>query len=240
MKSSQRSFYFFPTQSINTYMKQIKRHPLIDSKEEKKLTEQVYYDGDADAFYKLIVCNLRYVVKVAKGYYAYMPNIDLLDLVQEGNLGLIHAIEKFDPSKGYRLLTYATCWIKAYIQRSITKSLSIVKHSVTYSENCSRMFTDISLDMPMDNKDGLTFMEMLHDSDSKQDETVINNEKLDLAERAMDTLNKKERYIIENRFIASKLKTLNELGNEFGVSREYIRQLEEKAKKKMCQYVCNY
>jgi len=231
MSKAKQGYYLPTTQSLNAYMKQIKLHSLISAKEERELAFRVYNDDDTEALYKLVVCNLRYVVKVAKSYYAYVPHIDLLDLIQEGNLGLMHAIRKFDPTKGYRLLTYATSWIKAYIQRTITKSISVVKKSVTYSENCTKMFTDVSLDMPIDNKNGLTFMEMLQDNAPDQGEEAIDNEKLGIAEKAMALLSQKERYIIEHRFIATKLKTLNELGNEFGVSREYIRQLEEKAKR---------
>ncbi len=227
--------------SLNAYMKQIKQYPILSAAEEKALAYEVFIDKSTTALYRLVVCNLRYVVKVAKSYHTHVPQSDLLDLIQEGNLGLIHAIEKFDPSRGYRLLTYGTSWIRAYIQRAIGKSFSVVKHSVTYSNGkYSTTYADLSLDSPIESGEGLTFMELLYDSAINQDEQVIDDERLDIAEKAMGTLSEKERYIIENRFITKRLKTLNELGSEFGVSREYIRQVEEKAKKKMYKYACNY
>ncbi|MCB0272165.1 MAG: RNA polymerase factor sigma-32 [Bdellovibrionales bacterium] len=118
--------------STDLYFQNISRLPILTAQEEKELAHKWYYDRDAEAGQKLVLSNLRFVVKIAKEYSKY--GIKMSDLIQEGNMGLMHAVEKFDPDKGYRLITYAVWWIRAYIQSFILRSLSIVRSGTTRAQ----------------------------------------------------------------------------------------------------------
>ncbi|MCP4503720.1 MAG: sigma-70 family RNA polymerase sigma factor [Deltaproteobacteria bacterium] len=118
------------------YMREVKRTPLLTRKEEFALAQRLADGGDVDAAHRLITANLRFVVKVAMEYRSY--GIKTLDLVQEGNVGLMHAVRKFDPSRGYRLITYAVWWIRAYIQSYLLRGFSLVKMGTT--QNQRRLF----------------------------------------------------------------------------------------------------
>ena len=111
--------------NIDAYMRQIKEHPLLDPVEEQRLARAHRDDGDLAAAHKLVVSNLRFVVKIAHEYRHY--GLKMLDLVQEGNVGLMIAVKKFDPDRGYRLISYAVWWIRAQIQTFIQRSWSLVK-----------------------------------------------------------------------------------------------------------------
>jgi len=117
------------TGTLDIYITEINRFPLLTAEEEFKLAVQLKKYNDMEAAEKLIVSNLRFVVKIAHEYRNY--RFKLADLIQEGNIGLIHAVKKFDPYKGYRLVTYAVWWIRAYIQNYLIKSWSIVKIGTT-------------------------------------------------------------------------------------------------------------
>jgi len=118
--------------TLDLYIKEINQFPLLTAEEEFKLAVRLKKYNDMDAAEKLIVSNLRFVVKVAHEYRNY--NFKLADLIQEGNIGLIHAVKKFDPYKGYRLISYAVWWIRAYIQNYLIKSWSIVKIGTTQAQ----------------------------------------------------------------------------------------------------------
>jgi len=120
------------TGTIDIYIAEINRFPLLTAEEEFKLAVQLKKYGNVDAAEKLIVSNLRFVVKIAHEYRSY--GFKLADLIQEGNVGLIHAVKKFDPYKGYRLISYAVWWIRAYIQNYLIKSWSIVKIGTTQAQ----------------------------------------------------------------------------------------------------------
>jgi RNA polymerase sigma-32 factor len=115
--------------SIDRYMAEIKQYPLLDREAELQLARRYARDGDVRAAHQLVVSNLRFVVKVAHEYRGY--GLKLLDLIQEGNLGLMVAIKKFDPEKGYRLISYAVWWIRAGIQSFIMRSWSLVRLGAT-------------------------------------------------------------------------------------------------------------
>ena len=117
------------TGTLDLYIAEINRFPLLTAEEEFKLAMRLKKDNDMEAAEKLIVSNLRFVVKIAHEYRSY--GFKLSDLVQEGNIGLIHAVKKFDPEKGYRLISYAVWWIRAYIQNYLIKSWSLVKIGTT-------------------------------------------------------------------------------------------------------------
>ncbi|PKN66978.1 MAG: RNA polymerase sigma factor RpoH [Deltaproteobacteria bacterium HGW-Deltaproteobacteria-12] len=120
------------TGTLDLYIKEINRFPLLTPEEEFKLAVRLKKNNDMAAAEQLIVSNLRFVVKIAHEYRNY--GFKLADLVQEGNIGLIHAVKKFDPYKGYRLISYAVWWIRAYIQNYLIKSWSIVKIGTTQAQ----------------------------------------------------------------------------------------------------------
>lgn len=120
------------TETLNLYIAEINRFPLLTPDEEFALAMRLKKDQDVSAAQKLIVSNLRFVVKIAHEYRNY--GFKLADLIQEGNIGLIHAVKKFDPEKGYRLISYAVWWIRAYIQNYLIRSWSIVKIGTTQSQ----------------------------------------------------------------------------------------------------------
>jgi RNA polymerase sigma-32 factor len=118
-----------PSDSFKRYLAEIGKYPLLAKKEEKQLAELIYKYNDKDAAQKLVVSNLRLVVKIALGYYTAYSNIR--DLIQEGNIGLIHAVRKYNPYKGTKFSTYASFWIRAYIMKYIRNTWSIVKVGTT-------------------------------------------------------------------------------------------------------------
>jgi len=120
------------TGTLDLYIAEINRFPLLTPEEEFKLAVRLKKNNDTSAAEKLIVSNLRFVVKIAHEYRNY--GFKLADLIQEGNIGLIHAVKKFDPYKGYRLISYAVWWIRAYIQNYLIKSWSIVKIGTTQAQ----------------------------------------------------------------------------------------------------------
>ena len=120
------------TGTIDLYMTEINRFPILTADEEFRLAVRLKKYNDMEAAEKLVVSNLRFVVKIAHEYRNY--GLKLADLVQEGNIGLMHAVKKFDPYKGYRLISYAVWWIRAYIQNYIIKSWSLVKIGTTQTQ----------------------------------------------------------------------------------------------------------
>ena len=128
------------TGTLDLYMTEINRFPILTAEEEFRLAVQLAKYNDMEAAEKLVVSNLRFVVKIAHEYRNY--GLKLADLVQEGNIGLMHAVKKFDPYKGYRLISYAVWWIRAYIQNYIIKSWSLVKIGTTQAQR--RLFFKLS------------------------------------------------------------------------------------------------
>jgi len=112
-------------QSLDRYVAEVSQFPLLDRNEELDLARSYQDDGDVSAAHKLVVSNLRFVVKIAHEYRGY--GLKILDLIQEGNIGLMHAVKKFNPDRGYRLISYAVWWIRAQIQSFILRSWSLVK-----------------------------------------------------------------------------------------------------------------
>jgi len=120
------------TDSVDLYMAEINRFPLLKAEEEFKLAVRFAKYNDMQAAEKLVTSNLRFVVKIAHEYKKY--SVKLIDLIQEGNIGLMHAVKKFDPYKGYRLISYAVWWIRAYMQNFVIKSWSLVKIGTTQAQ----------------------------------------------------------------------------------------------------------
>ncbi len=120
------------TDSVDIYIAEINRFPLLKAEEEFKLAVRFAKYNDMQAAEKLVTSNLRFVVKIAHEYKKY--SVKLIDLIQEGNIGLMHAVKKFDPYKGYRLISYAVWWIRAYMQNFVIKSWSLVKIGTTQAQ----------------------------------------------------------------------------------------------------------
>jgi len=120
------------TDTLDLYMADINRFPILSPDEEFKLAVKFKKNSDLEAAEKLVTSNLRFVVKIAYEYKNY--GVKLIDLIQEGNIGLMHAVKKFDPYKGYRLISYAVWWIRAYMQNYVIKSWSLVKIGTTQAQ----------------------------------------------------------------------------------------------------------
>ncbi len=262
------------------YIEGIQRYDLLTAEEEQRLARRWREEGDRAAFDALVTANLRYVVKVALQYRGY--GLRVLDLIQEGNLGLMRAVEKFDPDRGFRLVTYATHWIRSFIRAYILKQWSLVKMGGSHTERrlffrlpsarrevvnevegegaayrrllAERLETteeevekieqriygrDISTAMPLASTDGdRTLEDTLEDEESEAfaDEVLEEAEREALREAldaAFDSLTERERYILRRRFLTDEQKTLQELGDDLGISRERIRQLEARAKARL-------
>jgi len=267
--------YPIETDGLRIYLSQIERYPVLDREKEYILALEYRDNKDEDAAKKLITSNLRFVIKVALGYRNY--GVRLMDLIQEGNIGLMKAVERFDPDKGYRLISYAIWWIKAYIQNYIIKSWSLVKIGTTQAqrklfyrvadlpeardfdnhlENVSRLADkihvtedevidmaarlkahDLSLDDLIGDRSRDSFADTLRDDAPDQEETLSElEERQDLklwADNALQTLNPREKYIVEKRILAEDPLTLKELGKHFGITRERARQIERSALEKL-------
>ena len=265
--------------AVDAYFQQIGRIPLLSSEEEKELAKKWFEDRDPEAGQKLVLSNLRFVVKIAREYSKY--GIKMSDLIQEGNMGLMHAVDKFDPNKGYRLITYAVWWIRAYVQSFVLRSLSIVRSGTTRAQRRvlnglqkaqKRIATmqganlpvttkqlaqelevteqdiqetlgllskrDVSTEKSISRKDlNLTFGETLKGDNLSAEEQVIRHDVdqkvQDIIQDLYDDLVPRERYLLEHRLLADEPMTLEAVGHEFGVTRERVRQLESRLKKKL-------
>lgn len=118
--------------SLTLYLQEIKRFPVLDADEEHRLAVRLYDDKDLEAAHTLITSNLRFVVKIAAEYRSY--NMKMLDLIQEGNIGLMMAVRKFNPHRGIKLISYAVWWIRAYIQNYIISAWSLLKIGTTQAQ----------------------------------------------------------------------------------------------------------
>jgi RNA polymerase primary sigma factor len=253
---------------INAYLKEVSRHSLLTQQEEKDLARAILRD-DNSARQRLIQSNLRLVVKMAKKYVK--KGVSLLDLIQEGNRGLMMAVEKYDAERGFRFTTYASWWIKQALIRTIANQSRVIRLPVHMNETIARIkktsrvlslklgrkprTAEIAayIKMPAEkveyalqaNKDTIsmdyakntneeagTLNYFLENKNVPRPEEVIKNKLLkEQLEGVLKTLSFKERMVIQYRFglINGKVKTLEEIGSEFGVTRERIRQIEAKA-----------
>lgn len=264
-------------EGMDLYFREIAQIPVLSREEEQVLAHRWFEERDREAGRTLVVSNLRFVVKVAREYTRY--GFKLSDLVQEGNLGLLHAVDRFDPRKGYRLITYAVWWIRAYIQAFVLRSWSIVRTGTTrvqrrifsslqkarrkiaalsasepvkkkqlakaldvsekdLEETMHRMQNrDVSLDQPISKERGVSLGDTLVDHSPNAEAQMISNdlqskvrEKLD---DVYDELTPRERYLLDHRLLSDSPITLEAVGHEFGVTRERVRQLENRLKNKL-------
>ncbi len=261
------------------YLQEIKRFPILTAEEEYMLAKRFKEHGDNKAAHKLVTSHLRLVAKIAMGYRGY--GLPVTDLISEGNVGIMQAVKKFDPEKGFRLATYAMWWIRAQIQEYVLHSWSLVKIGTTAAQkklffnlkklknqlesidegNLSpenireiakrlnvkeaevesmenRLFSsDQSLNVQIGNEEKTEWQDIIKDDRKTQDTIIENinefNYRKNLLEKAMNVLNPREKQIIKLRKLAEKPKKLEELSKHFQISRERVRQIEEKAMEKL-------
>jgi len=263
--------------SLSLYLAEIRKFSILSEEEEHRTAVRFFEKKDLEAAHTLTTSNLRFVVRVAYEYRHY--GLRMLDLIQEGNIGLMMAVRKYNPFKGVRLISYAVWWIRAYIQNHIISAWSLLKigttqaqrklffklreaknairrfndgnddiHSTALSLNVSdsevvemeqRMRGECSLDAELPGSGGTTVLEGLVDDRMNQEELLsefqAHHELRKVVAHAVESLNEKERFVIEHRVTADEPMTLQEIASHFSISRERIRQIEEAALKKIKQ-----
>lgn len=260
--------------SIQMYLKEIGAYPLIHANEERELAKRIEA-GDGEARTLLARANLRLVVSIAKKYVGRSADLTLLDLIQEGNIGLFKAVEKFDWTKGYKFSTYATWWIRQSITRALadqSRTIRIPVHMVETISKYKQVYRRLSQDLGRDplpeeiatemgvevekihiieniNQDTLSLEQPIGDDDEKStrgefiaDDKILRPDQeashrilKDHINEALQELSEKERKILEMRYglIDGVQHTLEEVGLEFSVTRERIRQIEAKVHEKL-------
>ncbi|MFA5632075.1 MAG: RNA polymerase sigma factor RpoH [Porticoccaceae bacterium] len=274
-KSLQTVAMMSPGENLTAYMQTVSSIPVLTADEEQALAERLYYDGELEAARQLVMSHLRFVVHIARSYNGY--GLPLADLVQEGNVGLMKAVKRFNPEKGVRLVSFAVHWIKAEIHEYILRNWRIVKVATTKAQRKlffnlrsakktlgwlnndeatavaqelgvevnqvremeQRLYAhDTAFDAPDDDDDGYS-APVYYLEDKRSDpaamleaenweETSVNR-----LDEAMDKLDDRSRDILRRRWLSESKATLHELADEYGVSAERIRQLEQNAMKKV-------
>ena len=270
-----------PDNNLGRYLDHIKKFPMLDAGEEYLLAKDWLEKQDTKAAHKLVTSHLRLVAKIAMGYRGY--GLPIADLIAEGNIGMMHAVKKFDPEKGFRLATYAMWWIKAAIQEFVLKSWSQVKIGTTATQkklffnlrkikgkinaledgdlspkqvnhiaetlnvpkdevvNMNRRMLggDHSLNTQISRNDGeeAEWQDMLKDERENQETQFSNFEEKNIRNKmmieALNHLKPREKDIIIKRRLLDDPKTLEDLSQEYNVSRERIRQIETRAFEKL-------
>ena len=270
---------------LSLYLAQIKKFPMLDAEEEYMLAKNWKDRGNLKAAHKLVTSHLRLVAKIAMGYRGY--GLPVNELISEGNIGLMQAVKKFDPDKGFRLATYAMWWIKAAIQEYVLRSWSLVKMGTTTAQkklffnlkkiknqiapgqegdlrdnqvkeiskrldvdsnevinmNRRMMGQEKSLNSPIKVGENEEWQDWLVDENLDQ-ELVLSQQqeyedRKELLTNSMNILNDREKAIIKARRLSEKPKTLDELSIKFKISRERVRQIENKAFEKLQKSMIN-
>jgi len=265
--------------SLTHYLQQIKKFPMLTEKQEINLANKWRNEGDTSAAHQLVTSHLRLVAKIAMGYRGY--GLPVTELISEGNIGLMQAVKKYDPDKGFRLATYAMWWIRAAIQEYVLKSWSLVKIGTTAAQkklffNLKKLKNqlsdysdgnlkphqvkeiadrldvsekevtemegrmsgnDYSLNAVVSAEGEEEWQEWLADEDADHEIKIAENEEISkrkkLLSKAINILNDREKNIIKDRKLSEEPKTLDELSKEYKISRERIRQIEERAFQKL-------
>lgn len=265
---------------LQKYLQEISKYPVLTREEEEAIAKAYYETKDPRLAYKLVVSNLRLVAKIAlefQKFWAY----NFLDLIQEGNLGLLQAVKKFDPYKGVKFSYYASFWIKAYILKYIMDNWKLVKMGTTQAQRKlfyklrkekerlsalgfeptpkeiakrlgvkekeveemeARMFSqDLSLEAPISHDSDDTLGDFLRDTRPSPEDTYAREEILSNFKRLLkdfaQTLSGKDYVIFYERLLADEPKTLNELSKKLGISKERVRQIEEKLIKRLRKFI---
>ena len=262
------------------YLDEIKRYPLLSREEERDVAIRYREKHDMEAGYRLITANLRLVVKIAMDFQRYWMQ-NLMDLIQEGNVGLMQAVKKFDPYRGYKFSYYASFWIKAYIIKFIMDNWKLVKIGTTQAQR--KLFFNLRKEKERLEAQGIEASPKLlsHRLDVKESEIIEMDQRLNSWEISLDSplkddsedthksflpsddlpvddqladqeakailhdklvlfrlqLKGKELVIFDKRLLTEDPMTLQEIGDRFGISRERVRQLESRLKKKLKAYL---
>jgi RNA polymerase sigma-32 factor len=270
---------------LSRYLGEIRKFPMLEPQQEYMFAKRWREHDDRDAAHHLVTSHLRLVAKIAMGYRGY--GLPISEVVSEGNVGLMQAVKRFEPEKGFRLATYAMWWIKAAIQEYILRSWSLVKMGTTANQKKlffnlrkaksrisaleegdmrpdqvqiiakrlgvteqdvidmnRRLGGDASLNAPIrEDGDSGEWMDWLVDNSASQESRLAEAEQSDNRHKALGAaltvLNDRERRIFEARRLADEPITLEELAEEFGVSRERVRQIEVRAFEKVQKAVKN-
>jgi RNA polymerase sigma-32 factor len=269
-----------PCDPLQRYILEIRRHRLLTIEEEKKLAVKVREKNDKTAAYILVTSNLRLVVKIALDFNRYWTR-NLLDLIQEGNIGLLQAVKKFDPYRGIKFSYYASFWIKAYIMKYIMDNWKLVKIGTTQvqrklffnlSKEREKIIAEgvvpetkllaerlgvkesevvemsqrlgsweVSLDAPSNDDFKEPYGAFFRDPETDIEEEYAGKERTEFFAAKLKefrkTLNGKDVDIFDNRIMAEKPITLRELGEKYHISRERIRQLQEKILKNLKKWL---
>jgi len=271
--------------NLAVYLQEIKKFPMLTAEEEYMLAKRYKEHGDSDAAHKLVTSHLRLVAKIAMGYRGY--GLPVTDLISEGNVGIMQAVKKFDPEKGFRLATYAMWWIRAQIQEYVLHSWSLVKIGTTAAQkklffnlrkiknqltsidsgNLSpenvreiatrldvkegevidmenRLFTsDQSLNVKLGQEYDTEWQDLIEDKQETHDRIIENKDELDyrrsLFSKAFKVLNDREKEIIKLRKLSENPLKLENLSKKYKISRERVRQIEEKALEKLQKEISN-
>jgi RNA polymerase sigma-32 factor len=264
-----------PFDPLQRYLAEIRRFPLLSREEEHRLAVDYKEYGNLQAAYKLVTANLRLVVMIAREYQKAFKN--LLDLVQEGNMGLMEAVKNFDPYRGVRFPSYAVWWIRAYMIRYIMNDWRMVKIGTTQAQR--KLFfnlqkekekietegltpgpkllaqrlnvkedevvemeqrlasRDLSVDMPMGDDEEATLLHFLPDQKESPEEQLAETQYQQLLREKMEqfagALKDKELVIFRERLLNEEPLTLREIGEKYDISRERVRQIEERVKRKL-------
>ena len=271
--------------NLSRYLQDIRKFPMLEPNEEYMLAKSWREHGDVDAAHKLVTSHLRLVAKIAMGYRGY--GLPVSELISEGNVGMMQAVKRFDPERGFRLATYAMWWIRAAIQEYILHSWSLVKMGTTAAQK--KLFFNLrklkgqmqaieegdlqpeqvakiaeTLDVPEDDVINMNrrlaapdhslnaplrvdgdgeWQDWLVDEGDDQETTYAESEELGkrraLLNRAMEALNDRERHILEERRLKEDPTTLEDLSQEYGISRERVRQIEVRAFEKLQKAIRN-
>lgn len=264
------------TDPLTLYLAEVRKYPLLTPEEERKLAIRYRETGDKDAAHKLVTSNLRFVIKIAAEYSRF--GAKMIDLIQEGNVGLVHAVKEFNPYKGVKLITYAVWWIRGYIREYLMRQHSIVRLGTTHNQRklfynlqqeekkllsmgleadvpllSSRLGVteedvktmqkrlsgrDVSLDQTFDEDSKTTLMDLQRSEDEVGiDDRIGNQEEIsilkDKIEHIRPLLNEKETRILDLRLLADDPLTLQEIGDQLGITRERARQLESRVLEKL-------
>jgi RNA polymerase sigma-32 factor len=268
-----------PFDPLQRYLAEIRRFPLLSREEEHRLAVEYKEYGNVEAAYKLVTANLRLVVMIAREYQKAFKT--LLDLIQEGNMGLMEAVKNFDPYRGVRFPSYAVWWIRAYMIRYIMNDWRMVKIGTTQAQR--KLFfnlqkekekiekegltpgpkllaqrlnvkedevvemeqrlasRDLSVDVPIGDDDEATLLHFLPDDKQSPEEQFADTQFRDLLRDKMaafaTNLKDKELVIYQERLLNEEPLTLREIGEKYGISRERVRQIEERLKKKLKTYL---
>jgi len=266
-----------PEGSLSRYLQEIRKFPMLEPQEEYMLAKRWKEHDDSEAAHKLVTSHLRLVAKIAMGYRGY--GLPTAEVISEGNVGLMQAVKRFDPEKGFRLSTYAMWWIRASIQEYILRSWSLVKIGTTAAQkklffNLRKMKgqlkafeegdlnpetvttiadrlgvttddvismnrrlagPDNSLNAPLrqDGEQSGEWQDWLVDEEADQEVRLGDSEELEqrrsMLQMAMQSLNEREMHILTERRLKDEPATLEELSQEYGISRERVRQIEVRA-----------